>query len=414
MSRLYYSETGHIVPTLCEELTDYRHAKKILDLPGTGRPAKLFLLARSDPGSELPLSISVNGTELSRLSPNSSGAYMWYETQVPPALLVSGANAFQFWTDAHAMNAWSLAIESGHQDPHSFISSDGGQTWRNEKMGYLNTSRGEYVVRARLDEGTDPSPPTMVWEDVDNPRLQRLRQAIPDYILHSGTTLARVRALTSWVCTSWEYRNSVVATQYAPWDAETIVAWGQLGRGHDGRSPIVMCVHYGVTLVSYCIAAGIPARCAAFTGSINGFNGHFTAEVWFEEYGKWVMVDPMSDAMLFEDGIPLSVKEIQGLGSDLLDWIEWGPGYRFQLKNPVLAEWIPNTFLNAVCFHHRSAWPRTDFLSHPELSPPGHGSTAYCETNLVWEADDLEKGFGMFPYFGQQDYFDAPPQGFPG
>jgi hypothetical protein len=62
MSRLYYSETGHIVPTLCEELTDYRHAKKILDLPGTGRPAKLFLLARSDPGSELPLSISLNGT----------------------------------------------------------------------------------------------------------------------------------------------------------------------------------------------------------------------------------------------------------------------------------------------------------------------------------------------------------------
>ena len=50
-----------------------------------------------------------------------------------------------------------------------------------------------------------------------------------------------------------------------------------------------------------------------------------------------------------------------------------------------------------------------DLLSHPEYSPPGHGSLTYCETMLVWEERDLESGFGMFPYFGDADYFDAPP-----
>ncbi|UCC89293.1 MAG: transglutaminase domain-containing protein [Anaerolineales bacterium] len=413
MSRLYYSETGHVVPTLCEELTDYRHARKILHLPATSGPATLFFLARSYPGHDLPLRLSVNGAELPSLQPNSSSAYMWHEVQISPSLLLTGANMFEFWTDAPAMDAWSLAIENGHQDPRSFVSTDSGLTWRNHKMGYLNTSRGEYLVRIRLAEGTDPPPPSIVWEDMDNPRLGRLRQAIPNYILQAGTTMARVRALTSWVCTSWEYRNSGDAAQYAPWDVETVVAWGQASRGHDGRKPIVMCVHYGVALVSYCIAAGIPARCAAFTGSINGFNGHFTAEVWFEEFDKWVMVDPTLDAILFKDDVPLSVKEIQEIGPDMADMVEWGPGYKFQLKNPVMAEWTPNIFLTGICFGHRGLWPRTDFLSHPELSPPGHGSTSYCETSLVWETEDLEKGFGMFPYFGEPDYFNAPPQDFP-
>ncbi len=413
MSQLYYTETGHIVPTLCEELTDYRVGRKILRLPATRAPARLFLLARSYPGNKLPLRVSVNGTELPGLPPASSGAYVWYEIKVPPHLLGAGANVFEFWADARSMTAWSLAMENGHKEPQSFVSTDGGETWRNEKMGYLNVSRGEYIVRVRLAEGTDPSPPSMVWEDVSNPRLQRLRGMIPSYILQPRATLSQVRALTSWVCTSWEYRHSGHAAQYAPWDAETIMAWGQARQGHDGRRPIVMCVHYAVTLVSCCIAAGIPARCAVFTHDIKDFDGHFTAEVWFEGFGKWVMVDPTLDAILFKDGVPLSVKEIQAIGANLADLVEWGPGYRFQLTNPVLAEWTPITFLNGFCFRHRGLWPRTDFLSLPELSPPGHGSTAYCETNFVWETEDLERGFGMFPYFGTRDYFEDPPRDFP-
>lgn len=413
MSQLHHSEMGYVVPTLCEELTDYRHARKVLYLPGTRAPATLFLLARSYPDNELPLRVSVNGTEIPGPLPNTSGAYVWHELQVLPSLLISGANKFEFWSDAHSMNAWSLAVENGHKDPRSFVSTDRGETWRNEKMGYLNVSRGEYLVRVRLDEGNDPQPPSTVWEDVQNPRVERLRRTLPGYIQKAETTMARVRALASWVCTNWEYRHSGHAAQYAPWDAETIVAWGQASRGHDGRQPIVMCVHYGVAFVSCCNSIGIPARCAVFTGDINGFNGHFTAEVWFEELGKWVMVDPNMDAILVKDGVPLPVKEIQQAGSDLTGLIEWGPGYRFQKKNPVIADWVPRTYLDGTCFRHRGLWPRTDFLSRPEWSPPGHGTTSYCETNLVWETKALDQGFGMFPYFGGQDYFDAPPQDFP-
>lgn len=413
MSRIYYSETGRVIPSLCEELTDYRRARKVLRLPGTRAPARLYLLARAYPEARLPLRLAVNGTELPGLLPRNPGAYVWHEAAIPPNLLSAGANTFEFWTDAPAMDAWSLALEDGHPAPDSYVSTDAGETWRNERMGYLNVARGEYVVRVRLAEGMDDPPPGMIWEDADHPRLRRLRRTLPAHILEGGTTLARVRALASWVCTRWEYRNERGATQYAPWDAETIIAWGQAGRGHDGRTPIVMCVHYAVVMVTCCLALGIPARCAVFTNEVNGSDGHFTAEVWFPELGKWVMVDPNLDAILFKAGVPLSVKEIQAAGVELADLIEWGPGHAFQMRNPVIAAWVPRTYRNGVCFRQRSLWPRTDFLSHPEQSPPGHGWSAYCETDLVWERDDLEQGFGMFARFGDADYFDAPPQGFP-
>jgi hypothetical protein len=309
------------------------------------------------------------------------------------------------------MDSWSLALEEGHREPDSFVSTNNGQKWRNEKMGYLNVSRGEYVVRVRLSEGVDPAPPAMNWENPKTPRLRRLLELLPRETLEPGPTLGRIRVLMTWVCTRWEYRNLTNGVVLAPWDAETIITWGQAGQGHAGREPVVMCVHYGVTFVTCCMALGIPARCAIFTGAIGGWNGHFTVEVWFEEFGKWVMVDPNMDAILFQDGIPLSVSEIQQAAPDLTDLIHWGPGHDFQIKNPLIEPWIRENYLQGICFRHRSIWPRTDFLSHPELTPT-HTTTSYSETNLVWEAKDLYEGFGMFPYFGDHDYFDAPPRDF--
>jgi hypothetical protein len=409
VSRLYRSEDGHVVPTLCEELSRFRRARKVLWLPSTSRPAILYLLARPYPHCRWALRLTVNGEELQPLAPTIPSAYRWYSIELDPALLKAGDNRFVFWTDASAMDAWSLALEAGHARPKSWISDDGGETWRNHKMGYLNVLRGEYVVRVRMAEGLDRPPPRIIWEPPDSPRLVSLRQVMPSESLNAGSQMACVRALTGWLSTSWEYTNSAMAAQYAPWDAETILAWGKAQAGHHGRRPIVMCVHYAAAFSSCCQAAGIPTRCAILWDKMNGSDGHFVAEVWFEEYDKWVMVDPNLDAIFWRNGKPLSLPEIRAAGEDLVDLVEWGPGTAFQRQSACLAAWLEDAYLNGVCFRHRSVWWRADLLARPELSPPGHGSLAYCETGLIWEQRDLTEGFGMFPFFANAAFFDEPP-----
>jgi hypothetical protein len=124
------------------------------------------------------------------------------------------------------------------------------------------------------------------------------------------------------------------------------------------------------------------------------------------------MVDPNLDAIFRKNGLPLSVTEIQQAGEELGRFVEWGPGIEFQRRNPLIADWMQSTYLRGRCFRQRSVWYRADLLSHPQFSPPGHGSTAYCETGLVWEKRDLSRGLGMFPYFADTAYYDAPPEEF--
>ncbi len=411
MSRLYYSEEGRVLPGLCEELTRFRHARKHLELPATESPAQIWILARAYPDCQATLRLSVNGVDVAAIEPERPGAWYWHRVDVDPGVLQAGMNRFDLWADSSAMDAWSLALETGHASPDSELSDDGGTNWRRERMGYLNAVLAEYVVRVRLAEGADPAPPPVVWENRDSPRLASLRQRVPRAARGDGDVLDRVRALSSWLAGSWEHTSSARAEQYAPWDAETLLAWAPGQRGHNGKRPIAMCVHYAAALVSAAQAVGIPARCAVLTEAVNGMQGHFVAEVWEPDLGRWVVVDPNADAMFVQDGASMSMTQIQNAGEGIGELIEFGPGTEFQLTFPHIVEFAEENLKKGVCFRHRSVWHRADLLTSPWMSPPGHGSLSYCETGLVWERRDLDRGFGMFPAFGDSTWFDAAPVG---
>ncbi|MYA78420.1 MAG: transglutaminase domain-containing protein [Gemmatimonadetes bacterium] len=410
MSRLYHNESGRVIPSLCEELTRFRRVRVILNLPATGSDAVLYLLARPHRVGDNPLHWSVNGIGQEAIRAGEDLHYKWYERTVKSGDLRDGDNMVELWADDVAMTGWSLAMEAGGTPSNSALTDDGGARWRSHRLGYLNAVSGNYCVRMRLAEGHDDPAPDMVWESADHPRARSMCERIPRRIANGGDLLTRVRALSAWISTSWEHSGSRRGTAYAPWDAETILAWGESRQGHNGESSITMCVHYAVAFVSACQALGIPARCAALMGTPNSYEGHFVAEVWFEDYRKWVMVDPNIDAMMFRGGEPLSIPEIQELHGGLAPYIEWGSGSKFQRTFSHMRRFIRDSLLRGVCFQHRSIWPRADFFSHPELTPPGHGSVSYCETDLVWSQPDRETGFGMFKYFAPAAYFTAPPE----
>ena len=409
MSRLYYSEEGRVIPSLCEELSIFKRARKFLRLPPTEVTGTVYILARCHENNRTPLHLSINKSELAPIIPERPGSYHWYSIKVDPILFNSGENCIEFWAETNAMDGWSLALETGHSRPGSAISDDGGQQWRCDRMGYLNAVLGEYVVRVRLEEGEDLPPSAIIWERPDHPRVHALRQHLPANIFDTDSVMDKVSLLSSWLASSWEHTGGGRAEQYSPWDAETIMSWGSKKVGHNGRRPIAMCVHYTAAFVSAAQTIGIPARCAVLTEALNGPNGHFVAEVWDAKLDKWWVVDANSDALFFKSNTPMSMTEIQEAGSDLRNYIEYGSGTDFQRTFPHMVVFLQDILERGVCFGHRSIWFRSDLLSRPELSPPGHGSLCYCETGLIWEQKDRTQGFDMFPSFGDADFFNSPP-----
>ena len=409
MSRLYANEQGRVIPTLCEELTRFRYARTRISLPTIDTHATLYILARPYDRHSHPLHVQLNNKRIADLSPGDHSFYRWHEIPLSPGFLKRDANCIQLWTASTAMDAWSLALEPGVSDTHSEISDDEGKTWRNIHMGYLNAVTAEYVVRIRGGDESDPPPPAVTYESKNHPKLTSLRNIIPAYIRNTSDSLAKVQALSTWISMSWEHTGSGRASVYTPWDAETILSWGGSRTGHNGDRPIVMCVHYAAAFVSACQALDIPARCIVLMGTPNGTNGHFVSEVWIDGLEKWVLVDPNADAMFILDGVPLSALEVQDAGDDLSEIVSWGDGSVFQQTFSHIKEFVRDNLLKGICFRHISIWPHANLLSRPDLSPPGHGSVSYCETDLVWMCKDEISGFGMFKYFADRTYFSEPP-----
>lgn len=402
MTRLSANDRGHVITTLGEEVNARRHARAWVQLDGG--PATLYVLARSHRADGPPLRVQI-GAFSAEIPARDDGVMTWHELDLP-AGVGSGDVSAVLSSDGTALSSWSLAVD--HTVAGDELSVDGGRTWSSERIGYMRVGAGRYVVRARTAAGEDPAPVEHVWE-TDPEAFAELAARLPQAAREAPSQWEAVRALSTWVAKSWTYRNTSEALQYAPWDPVTILEWGERARGHAGNLPVVMCVHYAVVLAAACQALGIKARCAALTGTINGFNGHFVAEVWVEQWERWVMVDPTYDVVIEGPDGFADLRTIRELG-DLRPYVRAGDGIEALLQTEAGRDWFEEVFLPGVCFQNRSVWPRSDFLSRPELSPPGHGTSSYSELDLVWEAASRDRGFGMFRYFAENSWFDAPPK----
>jgi len=407
MSRLVANESGRVIATLGEEVTGLRHARTVLRLDDA--PATLYLLARPHRPDGPPLHVAVAGQEVGSLQASTAADILTWHALELPGGIGPGEVPVALSSEGGGMAAWMLGVD--HTTGGDAVSTDGGDTWVDRRVGHLHLGPGRYVVRARVAGGDDPLPPRHTWEDPNHPAVRALHDQLPAEALNAEDSWTAVRALSTWVCRSWDYRNTTEAAQYAPWDPLTILDWGARSCGHGGQTPVVMCVHYAIVLAAACQALGIPARCAALTGSINGFDGHFVTEVWSAELGRWVMVDPTFDVTLSGPDGPADLPTIQAMGANISrDAVAAGPGLESRLSAPASQEWFETNLLRGVCFRNRSVWPRSDFLSRPDLSPPGHGATAYSELDLVWERPARDRGIAMFNRYADADWFAEAPQ----
>ncbi len=228
---LIYTETGRTVPDWGEELTRFRRARKVLHLSDApkGR-STLYCLVRRHANYNGPLILTLNGRSLLPQSDAPGAHYYWMAIPVPDGMLDRGANVVEAWCNADAQPAWTLALEDGHPSPGSYLSSDGGQTWQNERMGVTHTERGEYVARLCISGSESRIDlPRFAWERPDHPRLAELRRIIPTSVQGVADPWERARSLASWTSRAFPYCSAADGGRlYAPWDPATILS----GRTH--------------------------------------------------------------------------------------------------------------------------------------------------------------------------------------
>jgi hypothetical protein len=75
------------------------------------------------------------------------------------------------------------------------------------------------------------------------------------------------------------------------------------------------CTQYGQVMVSNAASLGWVDRALALrrhqgVNKNGGSTEHITAEIWSNQYRKWVMLDPTSNMYLEKDGVPLNAWEI--------------------------------------------------------------------------------------------------------
>lgn len=405
MSRLVANEQGRVIASLGAEVDGLRHLRTWLELNGT--EARFYVLARAHHPGAPPLVLHVNGQLAGHFLAIDSPVMTWHALDVSVADR-QGTSEVTLSSAGSDMTAWSVAID--HAPPGGdALSIDGGSSWQSERIGYLHLTGGRYVVRARVPAGVDPAPGAHRWEDHQDARVKAFYGGLPAAARDASRSWDAVRALSTWIAESYDYRNTSSAQQYAPWDPEAILAWGARQAGHAGQLPVVMCVHYAVVLASACQSLGIPARCAALTGTINGFDGHFVTEVWLDELQRWAMIDPTYDVWVGEKEAPLGMHAIQQLGADVGAALSAGRGIEARLATADGRLWYEQNLRRGVCFGNRSLWPRSDFLTHPEATPAGHGATSYSELELVWDRESTTTDLSMFRYFADTEWFERKP-----
>ena len=134
-------------------------------------------------------------------------------------------------------------------------------------------------------------------EDWDHPRLKLLREREQlDRVVFPGRReFDKIVLLRKWAHSQWSGGDN--RFYYPPWDAVEIL---DLARKRGNKA---FCAQYAIVFLQACLSMGLPARYVDLPG-------HFVAEVWSDDYDRWVVMDPTSDRHFEKDGVPLNGRRL--------------------------------------------------------------------------------------------------------
>ncbi|MEH6682049.1 MAG: transglutaminase domain-containing protein [Sediminicola sp.] len=237
------------------------------------------------------------------------------------------------------------------------------------------------------------------YEDALHPQLKSLQKRLNLASLLEGAQgdFEEINRLRHYVSTLW-YHSSPYP-EYPEWNAHAILDRNKrLGAGG-------MCIQFSIVFMQSLQSLGYHAR------HVNIFE-HEVIEVYIDELGKWVLVDPESlyDSYEFNNktGMPLNALEqheffLRELGFSKSNKIDW-TATKAWAGNAIGVEKFPQP-LNFSTF--------TDYVNDPENPPPLHAFAG--QIRFVPRTDFLSRrtprpltqGMIEWPWDGYINWYDA-------
>jgi hypothetical protein len=155
------------------------------------------------------------------------------------------------------------------------------------------------------DHGRPAPPFTVQYDSPKDPRFVEMRRefVIDAVVEGAKDNYERLRRLARWVSTRWEHSPDHMASKSDP---ITILREAQKG----GR---FICREYAIVMAGVASAYGMPARVINLLPRDveTRSEAHSVAEVWLEQFHKWVLADGQYGAIGELDGVPLNAIELQ-------------------------------------------------------------------------------------------------------
>jgi hypothetical protein len=294
-----------------------------------------------------------------------------------------------------ALAAVRDSIAAGFTDYAKFLSDPDFDSLRGDPgfTSLVADLREEYAPHPLEWDRREPVPGFAVsYDAAETPELRGMRREFEIDAVVAGATddYERLRRLTRWVSARWEHSPNQMASKGDP---VTILREARAG----GR---FICRDYAIVLAGVARAYGMPARLINLLPRDveTRSEAHSVAEVWLDQFHKWVLADGQFGAIGELDGVPLSAVELQAA-------IAAEKPVRCAVGETVCAEWKPFILRNAFYFktgdNQRSFEGKTarQLVLVPKGAPEPHKF-----------AGGSEEVFAGAVYTSNPDAFYAPPR----
>jgi hypothetical protein len=146
------------------------------------------------------------------------------------------------------------------------------------------------------------------FDGIGTPSSRQLRETyhIDRAVKGKRSQIEQQLALMDWVHRQWEHDGEKSAQKARALDILAEVAKGKR----------FACIDYAITLRDVLMAFGYPARVIGLQADGHSYRigaGHSVIEVWNDELGKWILLDPQNNAVWRDGDRYLDAAEVRAL-----------------------------------------------------------------------------------------------------